>query len=156
MKRGVLSAFADEYATLFEEQLRGLSAFGIEHVELRHLNGKNIADLSVDEVKEAKRMLDASNIRVSAIGSPLGKIKLDGDMDAHMETARRIFSFANILRTNHVRIFSFYAPDGKNIADMIGISVNYVSVKATTEEGMGFTGRLEGISAHSVCLIEKV
>lgn len=44
----------------------------------------------------------------------------------------------------------------ENIADMIGISVDYVSVKATTEEGMGFTGRLEGISAHSVCLIEKV
>lgn len=42
-----------------------------------------------------------------------------------------------------------------NIADMIGISVDCVSVKATTEEGMGFTGRLEGISAHCVCLIEK-
>lgn len=43
----------------------------------------------------------------------------------------------------------------KNIADMIGIAVDNVSVKATTEEGMGFTGRLEGISAHCVCLIEK-
>ncbi|MBQ2422657.1 MAG: 2-C-methyl-D-erythritol 2,4-cyclodiphosphate synthase [Clostridia bacterium] len=43
----------------------------------------------------------------------------------------------------------------KNIANMIGIAVDNVSVKATTEEGMGFTGRLEGISAHCVCLIEK-
>ena len=43
----------------------------------------------------------------------------------------------------------------KNIANIIGIAVDNVSVKATTEEGMGFTGRLEGISAHCVCLIEK-
>lgn len=44
----------------------------------------------------------------------------------------------------------------KNISDTVGIPLDRVSVKATTEEGMGFTGRLEGISAHSVCLIEKV
>ena len=43
----------------------------------------------------------------------------------------------------------------KNIADRIGVSVDCVSVKATTEEGMGFTGRLEGIAAHCVCLIVK-
>ena len=43
----------------------------------------------------------------------------------------------------------------KNIADACGISADFVSVKATTEEKLGFTGREEGISAHSVCLIEN-
>lgn len=42
-----------------------------------------------------------------------------------------------------------------NIADVLGIDVDCVNVKATTEERLGFTGRKEGISAHCVCLIEK-
>ncbi len=41
----------------------------------------------------------------------------------------------------------------KRLADAIGIDVNQVSVKATTEEGLGFTGEGLGIAAHSVCLI---
>ena len=42
----------------------------------------------------------------------------------------------------------------KNISLACGIDISCVSVKATTEEKLGFTGRLEGISAHSVCLID--
>ncbi len=43
----------------------------------------------------------------------------------------------------------------KNIADACGVDINFVSVKATTEEKLGFTGREEGISAHAVCIIEN-
>jgi 2-C-methyl-D-erythritol 2,4-cyclodiphosphate synthase len=44
----------------------------------------------------------------------------------------------------------------KNIADALKIDVNAVNIKATTEEGLGFTGAKEGIAAHSVCLIETM
>ncbi len=44
----------------------------------------------------------------------------------------------------------------KNIARAIGVDIDIINVKATTEEGLGFTGEGLGIAAHAVCLIESV
>lgn len=43
----------------------------------------------------------------------------------------------------------------QNIADALGVEVSRISVKATTEEGLGFTGRSEGIAAQAVALLEE-
>lgn len=43
----------------------------------------------------------------------------------------------------------------ENIANALSVDIDRISVKATTEEGLGFTGTKQGIAAHSVCLIEK-
>ena len=42
----------------------------------------------------------------------------------------------------------------RNIANALGIELSAINVKATTEEGLGFTGEKLGIAAHAVCLIE--
>ena len=45
--------------------------------------------------------------------------------------------------------------NGLKIADALGIDVSQVNVKATTEEGLGFTGSGEGISAQAICLLNS-
>ena len=44
----------------------------------------------------------------------------------------------------------------KNIADALGMEMSFVSVKATTEEKLGFTGTREGIAAQAICLIDSI
>lgn len=44
----------------------------------------------------------------------------------------------------------------KNIADVCDCDISQISVKATTEEKLGFTGEKLGVSAHSVCLMKKI
>lgn len=44
----------------------------------------------------------------------------------------------------------------ENIARVCNVCADTINIKATTEEGLGFTGNLEGISAHSICLLTKV
>lgn len=44
----------------------------------------------------------------------------------------------------------------ERIADLLGINVGQISIKAKTEERLGFTGAEEGMSAHAICLIETL
>ena len=44
----------------------------------------------------------------------------------------------------------------ENIATTLGVAVGRVNVKATTEEGLGFTGNMQGIACHAVCLLEEI
>ena len=54
------------------------------------------------------------------------------------------------------KLASYIGKMRENIAGALGCEVCQVNVKATTEEKLGFTGNEEGISAHSVALIEKI
>ena len=117
MAKIILSAFADEYSADFTEQLEGMRSFGIDFVEVRGVDGKNISVLTSPEVKEVKKKLDCYGIGVSAIGSPVGKVRLDGDLEAHLDMAKHVFETANELGAKYVRMFSFYAPEGKCILE---------------------------------------
>ena len=114
MAKLILSAFSDEYADGLIEQCQALNGFGIQYMEMRGVNGKNVSTLGKDEVIEAKRVLNDYAIKVSSIGSPLGKIKINGDINAHLEVAKRVFETANELGAKNIRMFSFYLPEGSS------------------------------------------
>ena len=71
--------------------------------------------------------------------------------------ARRGYRLGNIDATiiaQAPKLASHIPAMRKNIADAFGVPVDCISVKATTEEHLGFTGAGEGIAAHAVCLVE--
>ena len=53
------------------------------------------------------------------------------------------------------KLKDFIPKMGENIAKQLSIDVSRVNVKATTEEGLGFTGNMEGMACHAVCLLEE-
>jgi len=120
MANWILSAFADEHSDSLNGQIDALNSFGINHIELRFIDKRSIADISVTEAAAFKQQLDGGGIQVSAIGSPLGKISLADDFSVHLETARRVFESANIFNTSLVRMFSFYLHPGKSRAECRG------------------------------------
>lgn len=111
----IRSAFTDEYAPDITRQIEAAKKFSLDSIELRGADGVNVAEMTVPQVRRYSGLLEDAGISVSAIGSPLGKISLDDDLEAHMETARKIFEFANILDTKLVRMFSFYGTKEKPV-----------------------------------------
>ncbi len=116
MKHLILSAFSDEYSDVLTEQCEALNGFGIGYMELRHADGKNVAEMNDADVKRVKGVLGDYGIKVSAIGSPLGKIRIDGDVKGHMDTVRRVCETACELGAKNIRMFSFYYPEEEGAA----------------------------------------
>ena len=117
MKKFLFSGFTDEFAPEFDRQVAAAKDFSMDMIELRGADGINVGAMTVEQIKGYAQKLQDAGIGVSAVGSPLGKVKLDSDMDAHMEQVRKICEFANILGTKNIRMFSFYSPTGKSIRD---------------------------------------
>ena len=110
-----LSGFADEIADNFEEQLKGLIENGIEYIEVRGVNGKSISGLNQNELDEAKKLLNKYAIKVSSIGSPIGKVRITDDFDEHLKAFDNVLNAALTLETKYIRIFSFFIPqDDRN------------------------------------------
>ena len=116
MAKFELSAFTDEYSPDFAKQIEGMKKHGIKYTEIRGVNGKNISEITLDEAKEVKKMLDAEGLAVWSVGSPLGKIKLTDNMDKHVDLTKHVCEIANVIGTERIRVFSFYVPDTSNIS----------------------------------------
>jgi sugar phosphate isomerase/epimerase len=108
----VLSGFADEISPDPDEQLATLRAESITHLELRSAWSVNVADFTAGHLAAFRGALDRAGVRVSAIGSPIGKIPLEAPLGPELDRMRRIADIAGELGTTIVRVFSFFIPPG--------------------------------------------
>lgn len=114
MAKCIITGFADEIADDLETQLATLEKLGVHYIEMRNVNGRNFSDYTPGEAKEIKKRLDAAGVRLSAVGSPLGKIGIEDDFAPHMDKYKRVVELAQLMETDYIRMFSFYIPQGKN------------------------------------------
>ena len=112
-----LSAFADEAVEDFRGQVEFLVKEKVGYVEPRFFSKKNIMDLTQQELKEARKLIRDNGLKVSAIGSPIGKVRLDQPFEPHLEKCKHAVELAQFFGTPFIRMFSYYAPEGKNIDD---------------------------------------
>lgn len=103
-----LAAFADEAAGDLTGQIAAMKENGVELLEIRGVDGKNIADITAEEAREIRRRLDDAGLSVWSLGSPFGKIGIKERFEPHLEKFKRSLEIAEILGARHIRLFSFY------------------------------------------------
>lgn len=112
-----LSGFSDEISPDLDEQAALVTKLGMTHLELRSAWGTNVLDLDADQLARARRILDEHGLRVSSIGSPLGKIFIDEDFGPHLDRARHAVDVAHHFGAPYIRIFSFFIRPGDDPDD---------------------------------------
>lgn len=107
----VLSGFADEIASDLDTQMKVIKKLGINHIEMRGVNGKGLVEYTVKEAGEIKQQLDANGISLSSLGSPIGKIKITDAFEPHFELYKHTVELAHLMETPRIRMFSFFMPE---------------------------------------------
>lgn len=113
-----LSGFGDEIDPDPAVQAAVMLALGASHIEVRSAWGVNVSELSADQVRELKGILDSKGLKVSAVASPVGKVDISLPVEHEVERLRQIISVAKGLDTNYVRIFSFYRANDQTAEDI--------------------------------------
>lgn len=112
MSKFIISGFADEISDSLDQQLATLNELGIKYMEIRNVNGKALIMHSLEEVKEIKNQLDEAGVKVSSLGSSIGKIKITDPFEEHFELFKHTVECAKILEAPYIRMFSFFYNEG--------------------------------------------
>jgi 3-dehydroshikimate dehydratase len=109
-----LTGFADEISSELTTQLNVLESAGIKHIELRRVWNKNVLKLDDAELHKVKIEMEQREFRLSAIGSPIGKIAITNDFEPHLQEFERAIEVARLFDVKYIRIFSFFYPKGED------------------------------------------
>jgi sugar phosphate isomerase/epimerase len=107
-----LSGFVDEISDDFSEQCKVAAGLGLRYVEVRSAWGTNILDLDDAQLATVRETLAEHGLKVSSIGSPIGKISIDDPFDPHLERMLHAVDVAGTLEAPYIRLFSFFIPEG--------------------------------------------
>ena len=128
----ILTGFADEIAGDLTTQMAVIRKLSMNHIEMRGVDGGNLIFHTPEKVTEIKSRLDENGIRLSALGSPLGKIGITDAFEPHFEAFKKAVDIAHRVDTKNIRMFSFYLPGGADpesyreaVFDRIGQFVDY-------------------------------
>lgn len=112
-------AFADEASSAIDNQIIAMKRNDLNGIEIRNVDGTNIADITLDKAKEVKAKLTANGLEAFSIGSPIGKINIvTDDLNAHLDKLRHTCEIANIMESKNIRMFSFYYPKTNTAEDV--------------------------------------
>ena len=131
-------AFSDEAAVSLEGQITAMKRNGLAGTEIRGVDGRNITELTVREAGEILRRLKDNGLRVWSIGSPIGKIPLDGGgFHRHVDLLCHTLELAHALECENIRMFSFYLPEGARPEDYHYEVIDRLGRMAEAAEGSG-------------------
>ncbi len=138
-----LSAFADEISQNPLVQVDVLSRHGIRHIEFRAIHGTNVLDLDDEQHEAFRGLLRSRGFGLSALGSPIGKIRITEAFDNHLLRFGRALDLADFYQTPRIRVFSFYIPPGENPADHRDEVISRMQELTRRAESRGVTLMLE-------------
>lgn len=133
------AAFADESATDLAGQIQALKRNGYQHLEIRNIDGKNFTKLTTQEAADIANVLADNGLSVRSLGSPIGKIGIDDDFDAHMELYRHTLELAGVFGADKIRLFSFFMPKDTDPENYRNKVIDRMGVIAETAAAAGVT-----------------
>lgn len=104
----IVSAFADEASASCHQQIAALQRAGLQHIDIRSIDGHNIAALPLDKARSIRKQLGDAGIAVNIFGSPIGKIDIADDFQSEIDRLRHLGELAPLFDCRAVRIFSYY------------------------------------------------
>ena len=142
MAKFILSAFADEITPDFDGQLEALQKLGIPLLELRGVDGRSFTQLTDAEVDAVGEKLRRAGVGLSALGTPIGKIAVTDDFEAHKALLGRIMDIGDRLGCKRLRAvldsgnFAFCRFDPAPAYGLLKDYIDYMHIKDADAEGV--------------------
>jgi sugar phosphate isomerase/epimerase len=134
-----LTGFADEISPELEEQLETLAQESVGYMELRSVWNTNVLDLTDDELDRVKSATAERGIRISSVGSPIGKVPVTEPFGPHLERFRRALHAADGMGAPYIRVFSFFIPEGQEPGHYRDEVIDRMGIMAGEAENSGVT-----------------